>query len=76
MNIESEKLKLIDWITNLRDDSIIERIKMLKENQSGTDWWDEITEEEKAAIEKGLEDVKAGRLVPHEKVKEEYAKRL
>jgi len=76
MNIESEKLKLIDWITNLRDDSIIERIKMLKENQPGTDWWDEITEEERAAIEKGLEDVKAGRLIPHEKVKEEYAKRL
>ena len=76
MNIESEKLKLIDWIANLRDDSIIERIKMLKENQSGVDWWDEITEEEKAAIEKGLEDVKAGRLVPHEKVKAEYAKRL
>lgn len=76
MNIESEKLKLIDWIANLRDDSVIERIKMLKENQPGVDWWDEITEEEKASIEKGLEDVKAGRLIPHDDVKKDYAKWL
>ncbi|MDZ7625471.1 MAG: hypothetical protein U5J96_13640 [Ignavibacteriaceae bacterium] len=33
------------------------------------DWWDEISETEKASIERGLEDVKAGRIIPHEKVK-------
>jgi len=76
MNIESEKRKLIEWITGLQDDSILEKIKMLKNRQSQKDWWNEITDEEKASIEKGLEDVKAGRIIPHEKVKQEYEKRL
>ena len=76
MNLESEKLKLIKWITGLSDDSMIERIKMLKNKGLQKDWWNEITEEEKAAIEKGLEDVKAGRVIPHAKVKREYEKWL
>jgi len=76
MNLEREKLKLIEWIANLKDDSIIERIKMLKENQLVRDWWDEISEEEKTAIEKGLEDIKAGRVIPQKDVRKEYAKWL
>lgn len=40
------------------------------------DWWDEISETEKASIERGLEDVKAGRIIPHEKVKKMYQKWL
>jgi len=76
MNIEREKLKLIEWISNLKDDSIIERIKILKENQLVRDWWDEISEEEKTAIEKGLEDIKAGRVIPQKDVRKEYAKWL
>ncbi|WP_293010866.1 hypothetical protein [Mongoliibacter sp.] len=36
---------------------------MLKNNQKNTlDWWGQIGEEEKKAIEKGLEDIKAGRV--------------
>jgi hypothetical protein len=76
MSIESEKIKLIEWLTNLEDDSIIEKIKFLKENYPQTDWWNEITEEEKASIEKGLEDIKAGRITPHAEVRKKYAKWL
>ncbi len=76
MNLENEKLKLIQWIAGLKNDSIIEKIKLLKENETDKDWWDEITEEEKLAIEKGLEDVKAGRLIPHDDVEKDYAKWL
>lgn len=76
MNIEVEKLKLIEWITHITSDSVLEKIKLLKEKHSESDWWEEITEEEKASIEKGLEDVKAGRVIPHSEVKKEYAKRL
>ena len=40
------------------------------------DWWDEIADEEKAAIDKGLEDIKAGRVKPHKEAKKLYAKWL
>ncbi|OGU29449.1 MAG: hypothetical protein A2057_07775 [Ignavibacteria bacterium GWA2_35_9] len=73
MSIENEKLKLIEWIKELRDDSTIEKIKMLKDNPGETDWWNEITEEEKASIEKGLVDIKEGRITPHSDVKKRFS---
>ncbi|HSW53979.1 MAG TPA: hypothetical protein VLH59_02715 [Ignavibacteriaceae bacterium] len=76
MNIESEKLKLIEWIKSVQDDSIIAKIKFLKDHQSQKDWWDEISEEEKEAIEEGLKDIAEGNVVPHEQVKKRYEKWL
>ncbi len=76
MNLDSEKLKIIDWITNLKDESMIAKIKLLKDHPKETDWWDEISEAEKASIEKGLEDIKAGRVVNHSEVKKIYEKWL
>jgi len=72
MNLDSEKVKIIDWIASLTDESIIARIKLLKENPKETDWWDEISEAEKASIERGMADAKAGRIVPHEEVRKKY----
>ena len=40
------------------------------------DWWDEISSEEKNAIDNGLADIKAGRVKPHEDVKKIYEKWL
>ncbi|MFP5438625.1 MAG: hypothetical protein ACLGH8_12610 [Bacteroidia bacterium] len=40
------------------------------------DFWDTISEEEKRAIEKGLEDVKAGSVTPHSEVRKLYEKWL
>ena len=76
MNLDSEKQKIIDWIASLSDESIIYKIKLLKEQEKNTDWWDEISDAEKASIKRGIEDVKAGRVVPHEEVKKKYEKWL
>lgn len=75
-NIDTEKLEIIKWITSLKDDHSIERIKLLKNHSKLTDWWDEISQEERAAIDKGLEDIKKGRVRPHSEVKKLYAKWL
>jgi hypothetical protein len=76
MNLDSEKLKIINWIASLSDESIIYKLKLLKEQDKNTDWWDEISEAEKASIKRGLEDAKAGRVVPHEEVRKKYEKYL
>ena len=75
MNIEKDKLEIIKWVTTLKDETSIERLKMLK-NSSKTDWWDQISDEEKNAIDKGLADVKANRVKSHKEVKKLYAKWL
>ncbi len=76
LNIEKDKIEIIRWVTSLKDETSIERLKMLKNNRSKTDWWDHISEEEKNAIDKGLADIKAGRIKPHKEVKKMYEKWL
>ncbi|MCU0418526.1 MAG: hypothetical protein MUC38_02620 [Cyclobacteriaceae bacterium] len=76
LNVEKEKLEIIKWVTGLNDNTAIERLKMLREKPKKTDWWDEITDEERAAIDKGLEDIKAGRVKPHREAKKLYEKWL
>jgi len=76
LNLEKEKLEIIRWVTNLTDDTAIERLRMLRVNSKKSDWWNEITEEEKTAIDKGLEDIKVGRVKPHKEAKKLYAKWL
>lgn len=75
-SIEKEKLEIIKWITTLKDETSIERLKMLKDSKSKLDWWDQISDDEKNAIEKGLDDIKAGRVKPHGEVKKIYEKWL
>ena len=68
MKLDSEKLEIINWIVSLSDESIIHKIKLLKERDKNIDWWDEISEAEKASIRRGLKDAKAGRIVSHKEV--------
>ncbi|MEJ5262278.1 MAG: hypothetical protein WHT45_06330 [Ignavibacterium sp.] len=76
MNLDKEKLRLIDWIASLDDETIIERIKFLKEKGPLKDFWDEISEEEKASIERGLKDAREGRIISHQTAKKIYEKWL
>lgn len=76
LNMEREKLEIIKWVTSLKDDTAIERLRMLRANPRKLDWWNEITDEEKSAIDKGLADIKAGRVKPHKEAKKLYEKWL
>lgn len=77
MNIQAEKLKLIEWMAGLTDQTLIERIKFLKENQLSTaDWWEEISQAEKDAVDEGLADAQNGKVMAHEDVRKRYEKWL
>ena len=64
-DVEREKLEIIKWVTGLQDRDAIEKLRLLRNSPKKLDWWSEITDEEKAAIDKGLEDINAGRVKPH-----------
>lgn len=75
MDIKSEKQNLIDWISSLEDEEVIETIKDFKESYfSKKDWWNEISEEEKNSIDRGLKDAEEGRLISYEQFKNKYKK--
>ncbi len=69
---EQEKLDIIQWVLKLNDEVTIEKLKLLREKPKKIDWWEEITNEEKMAIEKGLDDIKHNRIKQHKEVKKIY----
>jgi len=77
MNIQAEKLGLIEWIAKLNDFSIIEKLRVLKNDYvKSSDWWEELSKEEIASIERGLKDIEGGRVHSHEEAKKVYEKYL
>jgi len=75
-DIKKDKLDLINWITTLEDKTSLELLKVLKEEQKEVDWSDNISDEERNAIEEGLSDLKKGNTKPHSEVKKVYEKWL
>lgn len=75
VNIQDKKIELIQWLSTLNDESIIEKIMKLRESER-SDWWREVSKEEKKSIEKGIKDADSGKLEPHSKVKKLYEKWL
>ena len=75
MDIQAEKYKLIEWLTSIKDQGIIEKIKLFKENLSdSTDWWETISQAEKDSIDRGIKDFEEGRVIPHADVMKKYGK--
>lgn len=73
MDIQAEKLNLIKWLAEVDEPAVIESVLELK-NKQQEDWWDQITDEEKADIEEGLAQADRGETVPHEEVMRKYDK--
>lgn len=77
MNIQSEKLSLIEWISRLNDIAIIEKLREIKENYSKSkDWWETLNKEELESIHRGLKDFNEGKTHSHETAREKYEKFL
>ena len=71
MNIQAVKLKLVQRILNTNKPSLLKKIDKIFEQESETDWWNEISDEERASIQEGLDELDRGEGIPHEKVMEE-----
>ncbi|MEZ4721390.1 MAG: hypothetical protein R2813_05870 [Flavobacteriales bacterium] len=69
MDIKAEKVSLIEWIAQLTDESIIGKLKNLRESE--TDWWDEISEAERNSIQEGIEQLNRGESFSHQQIVQE-----
>lgn len=75
MDIQAEKLQLIEWLAGLNDTRVLNEFITLKKTKE-VDWWDEISAEERSEIEEGLAQADRGELVPHKEVVAKYQKWL
>lgn len=77
MDIQSEKLSLIEWISRLNDSSVIEKIRDIRKEYSKSDnWWNSLKKEEIESINRGLKDIEEGRVHSHETARKIYEKYL
>jgi len=71
MDIQSEKLELINWLISVNDKSIIDEIKTLRFQRENT-----ISKAELDEINEGKNDIKEGRSFTHEEVMENIQDRF
>ena len=74
MRVEALKLELLDWLLHIENSDTLEYLKIIKEQEvSKSDWWDDLSVEQKAGIERGLKDVDEGRVIAHDIMKSKHS---
>ena len=78
MDVIDLRTDLHNMIDKITDSSVLNAVKTLLSDRSTTqaDWWDTISENERAEIEQGLAEAERGEVVPHEEVMAKYKKWL
>lgn len=70
MGHEAIKLELIEWLAKLKDIETLNYLKTVKDaSRDNQDWWDDLTDQQKRGIQRGLNDIDEGRTVSHNDVK-------
>lgn len=59
MSVQSKKLELIEWLTQIQDDAVLDMLLVLKEEKE-KDWWSSLTHEQREDIQAGINDLEAG----------------
>ena len=70
------KYKMISKIINSNDESVLSSIKSLLKIEDEVDLWDELSADDQAAINEGLEQLDSGQYVSHQSVREEIRNRF
>ncbi len=74
MSIETTKLELIEWLTKLDNEQMLEALLFYKKNHEADDWAEDLTPAQRKAVERGLADEKAGRMTPSSEVWKKYGR--
>ena len=71
MSTAELKNYLVKQIIDIEDESLLEKVKFYVSSLvkgKDVDFWDELSDEDKADIDAGLQDIEEGRTFPHEEV--------
>ena len=74
MNLETRKINLINWISTIQEDSILEKVEEIQKEK--TDWWDTISDKDKKAINEGLDQLDKGEHLTYSEVRVKINKRF
>lgn len=81
MNLREEKLDVIHQLLQVNDEALLHAVKNMldfgleRQGNSQTDFWDELSESQKARIEIAIQQLDSGQGIPHEEVMEVLRKK-
>lgn len=70
------KYRIISEIINSNDERVLNAVKSLLNIEDEVDFWEELSAEDRAAIDEGLEQLDKGQYVSHESVRKEIKNRF
>jgi predicted transcriptional regulator len=65
--LSERKNRILKLVKSSQDEAIIDEVLAILSGETG-DWYDELTDEEKAELAEAEADVAAGRILTHEQV--------
>jgi hypothetical protein len=65
MDLQAEKLKLVQAVLNIDDISLIKEVGNLLKNKSH-DWFDDLTADQQQSVMRGIEQADRGETITHE----------
>lgn len=76
MSSSELKLNIHNLIDGISDNSVLKAVHTLlsKATATNTDWYDDLSNEAKASLEKGINDAEQGNFVPFEQIRSEVDK--
>ena len=70
MDIQTKKLDLIQWLVQLNDEQLLNKIQALQKED--TDFWNELSEPQRQEIKNGLAELEAGQKHDYESIVAKY----
>ncbi len=67
MNIETRKVNIINWISSIQEEDVLAEMERIQ-NEKG-DWWHNVSNEDKKAINEGMEQLDNGEFLTRSEVK-------
>jgi hypothetical protein len=74
MSIEAAKLELIEWLTRLDNEQMLEALLFYKKNHESVSDREDLSPAQKAKVYKGLDDIQAGRVMESAEVWKKYGR--
>ena len=74
MNLETRKINLINWLSSVQEEDVLAKVEKIQKEKA--DWWDNVNDNDKKAINEGLKQLDKGdylsRLEVRSKIKEKF----
>jgi len=72
MNIQAEKIKLVKMLLDTENPKIIESIKKIFKKEKTSDFWDDLSIEQRKEIEKATLEIKNGEVTDYDTLMQKH----